>query len=142
MDFKKLTQGERITVIAGLILIIDLLFLPWHKVSTVVFGQTISGTASAIESPNGFYGVLALILTIVLVGVILARLGGVKLPDLPAPLGQIIMIVGIVIFVLLLIKLLAETDFLGFGAYLGILLGAAVAFGAYSIKKEGASRTF
>jgi hypothetical protein len=142
MDFKKLTQGERITVIAGLILIIDLLFLPWHKVSTVVFGQTISGTASAIESPNGFYGVLALILTIVLVGVILARLGGVKLPDLPAPLGQIIMIVGIVIFVLLLIKLLAETDFLGFGAYLGILLGAAVAFGAYSINKEGASRTF
>ncbi|MEA2826540.1 MAG: hypothetical protein QOG43_979 [Actinomycetota bacterium] len=142
MDFKKLTQGERIVVIAGLILIIDLLFLPWHKVSTVVFGQTISGTASAIESPNGFYGVMALLLTIVMVGVLIARLAGAKLPDLPIPLGQGLMILGIAIFVLLLIKLLAETDFLGFGAYLGILLGAAVAFGGYSINKESASRTF
>jgi hypothetical protein len=142
MDFKKLTQGERIVSIAGVILIIDLLFLPWHKVSTVVFGQTISGTASAIESPNGFYGVLALLLTIVMVGVVIARLAGAKLPDLPLPLGQILMILGIAVFVLLLIKLLAETDFLGFGAYLGILLGAAVAFGGYSINKESASRTF
>jgi hypothetical protein len=143
MDFKKLSQGERIALIAGVLLIIDLLFLPWHKVSTVVFGQTISGTASAIESPNGFYGVLALLLTLVMVGVLIAsKLANVKLPDLPIPLGQALMILGIAVFVLLLIKLLAETNFLGFGAYLGILLGAALAFGGFSINKESTSRTF
>ena len=143
MDFNKLTQGERIVLIAGLLLIIDLLFLPWHKVSTVVFGQTISGTASGIESPNGFYGVLALLLALVMVGVIIAtKLANAKLPTLPVPLGQVHMIAGIAIFVLLLIKLLAETNFLGFGAYLGILLGAALAFGGFSINKESASRTF
>ncbi|MEA2901331.1 MAG: hypothetical protein QOH36_1218 [Actinomycetota bacterium] len=143
MDFKKLTQGEKIVLIAGVLLIIDLLFFAWHKVETVVFGQTISGTASAIESPNGFYGVLALLLAIVMVGVVVAtKLAGVKLPDLPIPWGQVHMIAGIAILALLLIKLLAETDFLGFGAYLGLLLGAAMAFGGFSINKESSTRTF
>ena len=89
-----------------MLLIIDLLFFAWHKVETVVFGQTISGTASAIESPNGFYGVLALLLTIVMVGVVVAtKLAGAKLPDLPVPWGQVHMIAGIAVFALLLLKL-------------------------------------
>ena len=28
----KLSQGERIVLVAGLLLIVDLLFLPWHSV--------------------------------------------------------------------------------------------------------------
>jgi hypothetical protein len=137
MDFKKLTQGERIVLIAGLLLIIDLLFLPWHSVDTPLGDFT----AQAIEDPNGFYAVLALILTLVMVGVIAAtRLANAKLPDLPVSWGQVHMIAGIAVFVLLLLKLIVETNSLGFGAYLGILLAAAVAFGGYSINKETATR--
>jgi hypothetical protein len=46
------------------------------------------------------------------------------------------MIAGIVVLVVLLIKLIVETDFLGFGAYLGILLAAALAFGGFMVNKE------
>ncbi len=145
MDFKKLTQGERIVLIAGLLLIIDLLLLPWHKIdAVVVFGQTIGGgSIKAVEAPNAFYAVLALLVTIVMVGQIIAtKLANAKLPDLPVSWGQVHMIAGIVVFVLLLIKLIIETTALGFGAYLGILLAGAVAFGGFSINKESTSRTF
>lgn len=46
------------------------------------------------------------------------------------------MIAGIAVFVLLLIKLVVETSSLGFGAYLGLLLGAALAFGGYTMRQE------
>jgi hypothetical protein len=137
MDFNKLTQGERIVLIAGVLLIIDLLFLPWHSIDLGVIDVKRTG----VQSPNAFYGVIALILTIVMVGQIIAsKLAGAKLPDLPVSWGQVHMIAGIAVVALLLLKLVVETDFLGFGAYLGLLLGAAVAFGGFSINKETATR--
>ncbi len=140
MDFKKLTQGERIVLVAGLLLIIDLLFLPWHHIDLGVLG---SADRKGVQSPNSFYGVLALLLAIVMVGQIAAtKLANAKLPALPIGWGQVHMIAGIAILVLLLLKLVVETDFLGFGAYLGILLAAAIAFGGFSINKESTSRTF
>lgn len=139
MDLKKLTQGERIVLIAGVLLIIDLLFLPWHSVETA-FGDF---TRQAIEDPNGFYGVIALLLTIVMVAqVAAAKLGGVKMPDLPIGWGQIHLIAGVAVLALLVLKLVVETDALGFGCYLGIALAAAVAYGGFSINKESGARTF
>jgi len=128
MDLSKLTQGEKIVLGAGALLIIDLLFLAWHKVGNF--------SLQAIEDPNGFYGVMALLVTIVMVGLLIAKVANAKLPNLPAPLSQILMIAGILVFVLLFLKLIVETTALGIGAYLGILLGAALAFGGYSISKE------
>jgi hypothetical protein len=138
MDFKKLTQGERITLIAGVLLILDLLILAWHNIDLGLLGDI---KRTGVQSPNAFWGVLALILTLLMVGLIVARLAGVKLPDLPMPLGQILMIAGIAVLAFLLIKLVSETTALGIGAYLGILLGAAVAFGGFSVNKETGTRT-
>jgi len=138
MDFNKLTQGERIVLIAGVLLIIDLLVLPWHNIE---LGGLVDVNRTAVQSPNAFYGVIALILTIVMVGqIIAAKLAGAKLPDLPIPWGTVHLIAGIAVFALLLLKLVVETNFLGFGAYLGLLLAAAVAFGGFSISKESTSR--
>ena len=33
MDLGKLSRGERIIVVAGVLLVIDLLFLPWHSIT-------------------------------------------------------------------------------------------------------------
>ena len=139
MDFKKLTQGERIVLIAGVLLIIDLLFFPWHKIDLGgLVGVDVS--RSGIESPNGFYGVLALLVTVVMVGqIVAAKLANANMPDMPISWGQVHLIAGIVVLVLLLIKLIVETDFLGFGAYLGLLLAAALAFGGFTINKEMAA---
>jgi len=46
------------------------------------------------------------------------------------------MIGGLVVVGLLLLKLLLQTGFLGFGAYLGILIAAGLAFGGYTVDQE------
>lgn len=133
VDLSKLTMGEKIVGGAGILLLIDLLFLPWHKIDLGI----ISVSRSAIESPNGFWGALALLVTIAMVAVVvLTRFTSTKLPDLPIPLGRAMFFAGIAVVALLVIKLIVETDFLGFGAWLGLLLGAAVAYGGFLIGKE------
>lgn len=137
MDLSKLTMGEKVVGAAGVLLLIDLLFLPWHsiKIEVVTFSRTI--TASAIDSPNGFWGILAMLLTIAMVAVVVVtRFTSAKLPDLPVPLGQAMFFAGIAVLALLLLKLVIETDALGFGAWLGILLAGAVAYGGFLMRQE------
>lgn len=139
MDFKKLTQGERIVLIAGVLLLIDLLFLPWHSFEAL--GGLVDADRTGVQSPNGLYGVLALLITIVMVAQIAAaKLANARMPALPVTWGQVHMIAGIAVLVLLLLKLVVETTALAFGAYLGVILAAAVAFGGYTVNKESAPR--
>ena len=139
MDLSRLSQGERIVLAAGVLLIIDLLFLPWHSIDLGGLGDGlgIDTTRSGVQSPNAFYGIVALILALVMViQIVVDKLTSAVLPNPPVPWGQVHLIAGIAVAVLLVIKLIAETDFLGFGAYLGVLLGLTVAFGGYSISQE------
>jgi hypothetical protein len=68
----------------ALVLVIDLLFFPWHKIS-IDFGPlgSTSSSRTALQSPNGFWGILAFLVAIAIVAVvIIRRLTTVKLPDL------------------------------------------------------------
>ena len=139
VDINKLSLGEKIVGGAGILLFIDLLFLPWHDID-VGFGG--SFTRSAIESPNGFYGLIALLLTIAVVAAVVVRaFTEAKLPDLPITWPQAIFYATIAILALLLIKLVVETDFLGFGAYLGLLLAAGMVYGGFLISKDAPAGT-
>jgi len=139
MDFSKLRRGDQIVLIAGALLVIDLLFLPWHHISVprvLGYGGG-SVNRTAVQSPNSFYGVLALLIVLVMVAqVVVSRFTSAKLPDLPVSWGQVHLIAGIAVLALLLLKLLVETTALGFGCYLGILLAAAVAYGGFLIFSE------
>ena len=139
MDLSKLTQGERMVLIAGVLLVLDLLFAPWHKID---LGATIPGidlTRSGVQSPHSAYGVLALLLTIVMVGqIVAAKIMSASLPDPPVPWSRVHLVAGTAVAALLLLKLVVETDFLGFGAYLGVALGLAVAYGAFTLNREDA----
>ncbi len=137
MDLSKMRTPDWILGGCALALIIDLLFLPWHKID-IDFGPlgSASDSRSAIQSPNSFWGVLALLLAIaVLAVVIIRRLTTVNLPDLPISWTDALFYGSIATLVLLLIKLIAETDFLGFGAYLGILLAGGLVYGAFATKQ-------
>ena len=139
MDLNKLTKGDKIVVGAGLLLIIDLLFLPWHniKIGSGLLGISVKVTRSGVESPNALWGWLALLLALVMVlQIVLSKFTTVQLPTLPVPWSRVHLIAGVAVLACLLIKLVAETDFLGFGAYLGLLCGAALAFGGFTISKE------
>ena len=129
MDLDKLTLSDKIIAGTGIVLIIDLLFLPWHSVD-IGFA---SFTRSGVESPNSFWGVLALLLTIAVVAVTLLRVfkPDTKLPDLPVSWDRAIFFGAAAVLVLLLLKLFLEMDSLGFGAWLGILLAAGLTYGGY-----------
>lgn len=130
MDLSKLTLSDKIIGATGIVLIIDLIALPWHDVDLGILG---SETRTAIQSPNGFYGVLALLLTLAVVGVTALRVFSpdTKLPELPISWNQAIFFAAAATAALLLLKLIVETDFLGFGSWLGILLAGGMAYGGF-----------
>ena len=134
MDLSKLSRGERIVVIAGGLLVIDLLFLPWHSITVPFIGSV---NRNGISSPNGFLGFLAALAAAAMVAqIVLSRFTSAKLPDLPVPWPRAHMLGGLVVVALLLLKLILQTDFLSFGAYLGIVVAAGLAFGGYTVNQE------
>jgi len=130
----KLSQGERIVLVGGLLLILDLLFLPWHSADLGGIAVDLTG----VQEPYAAYGVVAVILTAVMVAqIVIARLTTVRLPGSRMLWAQVHLIAGVFVAVVLVIKLLRLTDLLGFGAYSGVLAGLLVAYGGYCIAREG-----
>jgi hypothetical protein len=135
VDLNNLTLGDKIIGGTGIVLLITLLFLPWHSIDLGPFGGSINRTA--VQSPNSIWGVLALLLTIVVVlAALLPKLTDVKLPDLPIPTADAILYGAIATLALLLLKLVIETESLGFGAFLAILLAGGMAYGAFQSKQD------
>lgn len=137
MDLNKLTMGDKIVAGTGIFLVISLLFLPWHNID---FGFGASFSRTGVQSPNAFFGWLALLLAIALVGSIVAeKLMGTSLPDLPVPWSDARFFGALAVLGLLVLKLVFEFDWLGFGAWLSLLLAAGMAYGGFLIKQEGPS---
>lgn len=137
MDLKKLSLGDQIIAGAGIVLLFDLLFFPWHRVSVGFGGFRATATRSGIESPNAFWGWLALLVALaVVVTLLVRRLTTAKLPELPLPWNQATFFATLAIEALLVIKLVAETDFLAFGAWLALILGAAMIYGGFLVWKQ------
>lgn len=118
---KGLPLGRQLILGAGVLLLIDT-FLPWQKVSVGPFSQ--SWTAW-----HGFWGVFLGLMTIALVVWVAARAFGVALPA-NIPDGLATLVLGALILLFAVIKNLAD-DFSAWGSYLGIVLAAGVAAGAW-----------
>lgn len=145
MDLSKLSLGDKIVGGCGIVLLITLLFLPWHHIEfcvSILGDETCSDTINrtAVQSPNAFWGWLALLLTLAIIGVLIAdRVAGATLPELPIPWHQAIFYGCIATLVLLLLKLVVETSELGFGSFLALILAAGMTYGGFLIfKDEGA----
>ena len=137
--FARLSQGERIVLVGGVLLIADLLFVPWHSVDLGGLDIAFDTTRTGVESPNGGYGVAAVILTSLMIAQILvARLTSARLPAMGLPWSQLQLVAGVFVAVVLVIKLARETELLGFGSYSGVLAGVLVAYGGYVISREPA----
>ena len=139
MDLSKMRTPDWILGGCALVLIIDLLFLPWHKVDFdlgPLLGSSGSVKRTAVQSPNAFWGILALLLAIaILAVVIIRRLSTAKLPDLPISWSDATFYGAIATLALLLLKLIIETDSLGYGCWLAILLAAGMVYGAFAAKQ-------
>jgi hypothetical protein len=114
---KSLPLGRQLVLGAGVLLLIDT-FLPWQAVS--IFSA---------NAWHGFWGVLLGLMTIALVAWVAARAFGVALPE-NVPDGLVTLALGALILVFAVIKNLAD-DYSAWGSYVGIVLAAAVAYGAW-----------
>ena len=134
----KLSQGDRIVLVAGVLLIVDLLFLPWHDIALGGdLERLVDTTVTAVQEPYAAYGIVAVVLTaIMIVQIVLGRLLSLHLPDPAVPWSQIHLVLGVFVAVVLVIKLARLTDSLGYGAYSGVLAGILVAYGGWLIARE------
>ena len=137
----RLSQAEAIVVIAGLLLIADLLFLPWHDINLGGgLDALVDTTLTGVQDPYAAYGIAAVVLVaVMIVQIVLTRLLGVRLPQPPIPWSQIHLVLGIFAAVVLVIKLVRVTDSLGYGAYSAILAAILVAYGGFRIAAEASS---
>ena len=132
-----LSAGERTVLVAGLLLIADLLFLPWYDIDLGSLDAAVDTTATGVQQPYAGYGIAAAVLTAVMIAqIVLARVLAARLPDPPVPWSQIHLILGIFVAVLIVIRLVRLTESLGYGAYSAILAGILVAYGGYRIASE------
>ncbi|MCH8051242.1 MAG: hypothetical protein IIC86_04415 [Chloroflexi bacterium] len=137
-QFQKLGLGEKIILIAGPLLFI-VSFLPWYSISFEAFGFSESITRSAWQSPGAIWSMLAVFIGLVMTGLIAAvRFGNVKLPEMPQGVtwGRIMLGLGSASALLVVIKLISESSFLGFGFYIGIILVIALAAGGFLTFQE------
>ena len=134
MDMSNLTLSQKIMLPTGALLVIVLLVAPWHNIDL----GFISESRQAIQSPNSLWGLLALILTLAVLAVGVMRAFG--LGSLPETLNgqsweRMMFIAATVVFAFLLLKLIVETEFLGWGAYVAIILAGGQAYGAFEGQK-------
>ena len=131
--FNALSRGSQIMFVAGLLLLVDT-FLPWQDFDIEVEEGLTIDTGFSWNAWHGFWGILLGLLTVALVAWLVARLAGVdlRLPVSDAMLGAVI---AGAILVFAFIKVL-DDDYTAFWAYIGLVLAAIVAIGAWMNVQE------
>jgi hypothetical protein len=131
VDLSKLTTGQKIALGAGVVLLIDL-FLPWYSIDIGI------ASASANAFDAGFFawfGSFLAIAAAVLIGLKVFQEGeGVSLGTLKTE--QIALVLGGLGTFFILLRLITETDFLGFGIFLGLIAAGAITYGSFMAMKE------
>ena len=125
-QLQSLSLGRKLILGAGLLLFIDT-FLAWQSVTVGVFTVTQNAW-------HGFWGVLLALLTIALLVWVGARAFGVELP-LKVPDGITTLGLAAVILLFAVLKTITES-FSAWASYIGIVLAAVVAFGAWQAFQE------
>lgn len=147
MDMNKLTTGDKVLGISGIVLFV-FSFFKWLGVSVDFKGVvSVSGSKSAWSFT---LTLIAVLIGVVLVAYVGAKAGGVKLPELGSVTwGQIVLGLAVIAFLFILIKLIVgpsiDTGGLSgvsktrkFGIFVGLIASAGMVVGAYlNIKESG-----
>jgi hypothetical protein len=124
-------------VVAGGLLLVSLSFFPWHRsvVMALLYGDF---TRTALQAPNSLPGTLAFLVTVAMVGqVVMSRYSSQKVNP---TLVRLQPAAGMAVVGLLAWKLASDVSGLSTGAYVGLPLSAALAYGGVMMAKEYGSR--
>jgi hypothetical protein len=120
----------------SLLLVIDLLFLPWYSVS--FFGHT--ATASATSAPDGWAGVLAMLAALaVLADLLIERLAPqTTLPNLGGSRTATRRWLAVIAAAFLALKFVLHIHFswFGFGFYVAVVFTAALVFATLRLSQD------
>jgi hypothetical protein len=136
INFAAQSTATKILLIAGFLFFIDT-FLPWNAL--ICFGGECGGSASAWGGSGGFLGVLAGLCALALVvweGLQLMSVNlnlNVQTSKVSAALAAGTVLFGVIKFIL------ALTNSPKFGAFIGIILLVAIAYGGYMKWQEPAT---
>jgi hypothetical protein len=129
-QLRGLPLGRQIVLGAGVLLLIDS-FLNWRQISVHAFGVSASGGESAW---HGFWGIVMCLALIVLLAWTAAKAFGVELPvNVPDGLTTLGLSVLIVLFAF--IKAVSDS-YVHWPAWVGVVLAAAMTYGAWLVFQE------
>ena len=119
----------RLVVISGVLLMADLFFASWYDRGFVIGYEV---TRTAVEPPHGWLAVLAWLTTLaLLIEVVVTRVSTTGLPRVAVPWVRIQLVQAAAVFVLVALKVLA-THYYGWGAWVGLILAGAFAYGVWA----------
>lgn len=125
-DFNKLSQGAKLALIGGVVLVVDL-FLPWYG--------TLGFNLNAFDAEFLAWG--GVLLAIAGAAVLLLKAMGTKDVEAgqfkPEQLATLLAGAGTVLIAL---RWLTETNFVKFGLFLGLAAAAVVTFGAFTSMRD------
>jgi len=134
-QFNTLPLGRKLVLGAGLLLLIDT-FFAWQKIEVKVAG-IVDVTAKA-NAWHGFWGFVMGLATIALVVWVGAKALGTKLPfELPDGLTTLGLAAAILVCALL--KNLVD-DYSAWASYVGVVLAAAITYGAWLVFQESGEK--
>ena len=132
MDLSRVSQGEMVAGVGGVLLFISL-FLSWFSGgSTSVGGFTVSTSANAFDAFS-FMWILMLVIAILVVGVAVASATG-SAGSLPPNAHMIVAILGVLLFGWTF-GWDIENDSAGVGSWLALVASMAIAFGGYDASR-------
>ncbi len=124
-------------MVAGLLLVVDLLALPWHHYHLDINDLGLDLPAfdlqrTGVQDPQAGFGIVAAGIAL---GMVVHTLAAKATATLPRA-EQVHLVAGAVVLGLVLAKLLADREFLGTGAWAGTALALALAYGGFALSQE------
>jgi hypothetical protein len=144
MDLSKFSRDDWIFVGVGLLLAIDLLFLPWFDYSKGFGPFTTSVALTATGYPDGWLGVLGLLADLAVVGdIAFDRLGSGELPMIGGSRASTRLVLAYAVAAFLGLKFIIHAHFslFGFGFWAGAVLTIALVSLAIRARQEESSAT-
>ena len=123
---KELSRGRQLMLAGGVLLLLDT-FLHWQEVSLNVSGITV--ISAGRNAWHGFWGVVMCLALVALLAWVVARVAGVTF-SLPVSEVLLAAVLALVVLLFAVIKNL-DDDFSTKWSYIGIVLAAVVAVGAW-----------
>jgi hypothetical protein len=132
MNLQNVGRDDWILAALALLLVIDLLFLPWFSISASVGPVTLSVSVTATDAPDGWLGVLAVLAALALIAdLAIERLSSqTQIPAISGSrlLTRLVLAALAAGFVALKFLLHIHFSYFGFGFYAAVVLAAALVY--------------